>query len=282
MRCFERHHLVAQMPRNGVLALLHGIGFAHLGTRVDRGFARALQCLAIARFGLHHAGLSPVEQRQLEADFVAALLRLLVGAVVDDAEFQHVDEARAARQPQIASPAPRSAAGSSADRCASPSPAARHPAAPARHVGQIGQALGQLQPCRRRCRPIRRTRRSRACSLHLFGTRHRQCRIGIERLLARLLQLAPVAHLRHAAREFGAGFGGAPSPAAGIARSALAATATTQALRVSAASRSTSSTSSRRVCSNRRCSMSARIGIVSNARQTEMQATLPFHFGTRV
>ena len=71
-----------------------------------------------------------------------------------------------------------------------------------------------------------------------------------------------------------------PSPAAGIARSGPAATATTQALRVSAASRSTSSTSSRRVCSNRRCSMSARIGIVNNARQTEMQAALPFHLGT--
>ncbi len=40
-----------------------------------------------------------------------------------------------------------------------------------------------------------------------FGTCHRQRGIGIERMLACLAQLAPVAHLRHAARQVCARFG---------------------------------------------------------------------------
>lgn len=42
--------------------------------------------------------MAEVEQRQLEADFVAALTRRLVRAVVDEPQLQDVDEARAARE----------------------------------------------------------------------------------------------------------------------------------------------------------------------------------------
>src|SRR3569623_443565 len=64
------HHLVAQVAGDGVLALLHGIGLAHLGTRVDRDLACALECLAVERFDLHKPGQHTVEQRQYEAEIV--------------------------------------------------------------------------------------------------------------------------------------------------------------------------------------------------------------------
>ena len=54
-----------------------------------------------SRFGLHHAGFAPVEQRQFKTDFVAALQRFLIGVVADDAKLQHVDDPRAAGKPQI-------------------------------------------------------------------------------------------------------------------------------------------------------------------------------------